>query len=79
MGAQVAILGAGVMGETLLSGLIRAGRPVDSLVVGEKRPERAAELEERYGVAVLVQPGGSPAGGHGGGGRQAPGHGRPAR
>ncbi|HET7735603.1 MAG TPA: pyrroline-5-carboxylate reductase [Nocardioidaceae bacterium] len=49
----VAILGAGVMGETLLSGLIRAGRSVDDLVVGEKRGERAAELQERYGVTVL--------------------------
>src|SRR5690606_11506516 len=48
-----AILGAGVMGETLLSGLVRAGRRVDTLLVGEKRPERAAELEERYGVTVL--------------------------
>ena len=49
----VAILGAGVMGETLLSGLVRAGRRVDQLMVGEKRPERARELEERYGVAVV--------------------------
>jgi pyrroline-5-carboxylate reductase len=49
----VAIIGAGVMGETLLSGLIRAGRPVDDLIVGEKRAERAAELVERYGVTVL--------------------------
>jgi pyrroline-5-carboxylate reductase len=49
----VAILGAGVMGETLLSGLIRAGRPVDDLLVGEKRADRAAELVERYGVTVL--------------------------
>ncbi len=49
----VAILGAGVMGETLLSGLLRAGRPVASLLVGEKRPERAAELTERYGVEVV--------------------------
>src|SRR6476661_1425927 len=48
-----AILGAGVMGETLLSGLVRAGRRVDDLLVGEKRPERAAELEERYGVTVV--------------------------
>ena len=40
--AQTAILGAGVMGETLLSGLVRAGRRVDDLLVGEKRPERAA-------------------------------------
>ena len=51
--SQVAIIGAGVMGETLLSGLIRAGRRVDDLMVGEKRPERARELEERYGVTVV--------------------------
>ncbi len=50
---QVAIIGAGVMGETLLSGLIRAGRRVDDLLVGEKRRERAAELSERYGVSVV--------------------------
>ena len=48
-----AIIGAGVMGETLLSGLVRAGRRVEALMVGEKRPERAHELEERYGVAVV--------------------------
>ncbi|WP_193606649.1 pyrroline-5-carboxylate reductase [Nocardioides lijunqiniae] len=51
---QTAILGAGVMGETLLSGLVRAGRRVDHLLVGEKRAERARELEERYGVAVVT-------------------------
>jgi pyrroline-5-carboxylate reductase len=49
----VAIIGAGVMGETLLSGLIRAGRRTEDLLVGEKRRERAVELEERYGVAVV--------------------------
>ncbi len=52
-GPQVAILGAGVMGETLLSGLIRAGRRVDDLLVGEKRHQRADELTERYGVTVV--------------------------
>lgn len=51
--SQTAIIGAGVMGETLLSGLVRAGRRVDDLLVGEKRAERAQELEERYGVAVV--------------------------
>ena len=49
----VAVLGAGVMGETLLSGLLRAGRPAGSLLVSERRPERAAELTERYGVRVV--------------------------
>jgi pyrroline-5-carboxylate reductase len=51
---QTAILGAGVMGETLLSGLVRAGRRVDDLLVGEKRAARAQELEERYGVSVVT-------------------------
>jgi pyrroline-5-carboxylate reductase len=52
-GEAVAILGAGVMGETLLSGLLRAGRPVSDVVITERRPERAAELAARYGVAVV--------------------------
>jgi pyrroline-5-carboxylate reductase len=51
--STTAIIGAGVMGETLLSGLIRAGRPTTELLVGEKRPERVAELEERYDVSVV--------------------------
>jgi len=51
--STTAIIGAGVMGETLLSGLIRAGRPARDLLIGEKRPERARELEERYDVSVV--------------------------
>ncbi|QWC86103.1 pyrroline-5-carboxylate reductase [Nocardioidaceae bacterium] len=49
----VAVIGAGVMGETVLSGLIRAGRRPETLVVGERREERAAELVDRYGVEVV--------------------------
>jgi pyrroline-5-carboxylate reductase len=51
--STTAIIGAGVMGETLLSGLVRAGRPPAELLVGEKRAERARELEEKYGVSVV--------------------------
>lgn len=50
---RTALIGAGVMGETVLSGLIRSGRAPETLTVGEKRPERAAELTEKYGVAVV--------------------------
>jgi pyrroline-5-carboxylate reductase len=50
---SVAIIGAGVMGETLLSGLVRAGFPVADLVVGEKRAERATQLREKYSVKVV--------------------------
>jgi pyrroline-5-carboxylate reductase len=49
----VAIIGAGVMGEALLSGLLRSGRPAAELLIGEKRPERAAELREKYAVTVV--------------------------
>jgi pyrroline-5-carboxylate reductase len=48
----IALLGVGKLGEALLSGLIRSGQPVDSLLGAEKHPERAAEIAERYGVAT---------------------------
>ncbi len=51
--AQTAIIGAGVMGETLLSGLLRSGVSADTLLVGEKRQARARELEEKYAVTVV--------------------------
>lgn len=50
--SRLAILGAGVMGETLLAGLLRAGWAPDDVVVTDRRPEREAELVERYGVSV---------------------------
>jgi pyrroline-5-carboxylate reductase len=51
--AEIAILGAGKMGEALLSGLLRAGRPPASVVAAVRRPERGTELVSRYGVQVL--------------------------
>jgi pyrroline-5-carboxylate reductase len=50
----VAVLGAGVMGETVVSGLLRAGRPASDLLVTVRRSERAGELRERYGVDVVT-------------------------
>ncbi|MFT4082174.1 MAG: pyrroline-5-carboxylate reductase [Nocardioides sp.] len=52
MSSLTAIIGAGVMGETLVSGLLRSGRPAAELLVGERRPERATELSDKYGVTV---------------------------
>ena len=50
MRTTVAVLGAGKIGEVLLSGLLRAGWPVGRLIATTRRPERAAELTERYGI-----------------------------
>ena len=52
-GGTVALLGAGVMGETVLAGMLRAGRDPASVRVVEKRAERADELRERHGVEVV--------------------------
>jgi pyrroline-5-carboxylate reductase len=50
---MIAILGAGKMGEALLSGLLRAGRPAPEVIAAVRRPERGAELASRYGIQVL--------------------------
>ena len=48
----VAVVGAGVMGEALLSGLLRGDRMGDTFVVADKRHDRCVELQERYGVDI---------------------------
>jgi pyrroline-5-carboxylate reductase len=53
MTQRVAVLGTGKIGEALVSGLLRAGKPVDEVLVTARRPERAAVLQERYGVMVV--------------------------
>ncbi len=50
---MIAILGAGKMGEALISGLLRAGRNPADVAVVVRRPARGAELRETYGVAAL--------------------------
>jgi pyrroline-5-carboxylate reductase len=49
---MIAIMGAGKMGEALISGLLRAGRAPTGILAVARRPQRAAELHERYGVQV---------------------------
>ncbi len=53
-GTRVAIVGVGKMGETLLSGLLRAGKPAGELVCCVRRAERATQLRERYGVDIVT-------------------------
>jgi len=49
----VAILGAGVMGSTLLSGLVRSGRDVADLVITGRNTGRAEELASASGVRLM--------------------------
>src|SRR6201998_1656517 len=50
---MIAILGTGKMGEALLSGLLRAGRPPAEVAAVVRRAVRADELRASYGVPVL--------------------------
>ena len=51
MSRHIAILGAGRLGESLVRGFLSSGwRQPDELAVTVRRPERAEELRERYGV-----------------------------
>lgn len=48
----IAIIGAGVMGETILAGLLKAGRSASEIIVADRRPARRAELADAHGVRV---------------------------
>ena len=47
---QVAVIGAGVMGEALISAVITYGISQSAITISEKREERALELVDRYKV-----------------------------
>lgn len=47
---SVGIIGAGIMGEALISALISSGVKPSSITISEKRQERADELVARYAV-----------------------------
>lgn len=49
----IAVIGAGKIGEVLLSGLLKAGWPADRLIATARRPQRAEQLRDRYGIKIL--------------------------
>jgi pyrroline-5-carboxylate reductase len=51
---SVAVIGAGKLGELVLSGLLRAGWPPQYLLATTRRPERAAELADKYGIRPVL-------------------------
>lgn len=54
MSQRIAVLGVGTMGEALLSGLLRAGRAPDAVVVADRHADRATDIGQRYGVQVAT-------------------------
>jgi pyrroline-5-carboxylate reductase len=48
----IGVIGAGVMGEALISALISAGVNPQLITISEKRGDRAKELVDQYGIIV---------------------------
>lgn len=49
----IAVLGAGKIGEALLSGLLTGGRSPEELMFTERYADRAAQLEQTYGIRAV--------------------------
>ena len=49
---MIAILGAGKIGEALLSGMLRAGVSPSGVIAAARRDDRAASLRDSYGIEV---------------------------
>ena len=50
---QVGLIGVGVMGEALISGLVSARFPKAQIVFTEKRIDRAREISSKYGARAV--------------------------
>ena len=48
----LAVIGAGVMGETLIAGLLRAGWAADQIIAADRHPARLEEISARYGIGT---------------------------
>src|SRR5258708_15699479 len=51
---MIAILGAGKMGEALLSGMLRAGVAPSGVIAAARRTDRAQALRDSYGIDVAT-------------------------
>jgi pyrroline-5-carboxylate reductase len=51
---MIAILGAGKMGEALLSGMLRAGEAPSGVIAAVRRQDRAEALRDSYGIEVTA-------------------------
>lgn len=50
---MIAVIGAGKMGEALISGLLKAGTSPDDVLITERYESRAQELVQHYGVKAV--------------------------
>jgi pyrroline-5-carboxylate reductase len=49
---EIALIGAGIMGEALLSAMSKGGVAASSISIVDKRPERILELQNKFGCST---------------------------
>ncbi|MEN9687412.1 MAG: hypothetical protein RL381_424 [Actinomycetota bacterium] len=52
MANQIAVVGAGTMGEAFIAALIKSGFPATSITAVVRRSERGQELKDSYGINI---------------------------
>ncbi|OMH26972.1 pyrroline-5-carboxylate reductase [Tersicoccus phoenicis] len=52
--ARVAFIGTGSMNESILAGVLASGKDPGTVIATVRRPERADELRDRYGITVYA-------------------------
>lgn len=55
MSQRLAFVGAGMMGGTLIAGLLAAGRQPADIVAVENRAERRSKLSQEYGIEAVAE------------------------
>jgi pyrroline-5-carboxylate reductase len=54
MNERFGLIGAGIMGEALITSLLKAGISPSAITFSEKRQERSEEISARYGIKALT-------------------------
>lgn len=54
---RIAMIGAGMMGEAMISGLINNGIPANNITASEPRAERRSAMHAQYGITMVASNG----------------------
>ena len=52
--SNIAVIGAGNIGEALISGLVNSGVDPETITATNRTPQRSQELNRRYGVNLSL-------------------------
>ena len=51
---RIGMIGAGMMGEAMIGGLLKNGTPAAQIYAAEPRADRRAQLHAQYGITMVA-------------------------